>query len=593
MDRRCRAPERPAGSYRSGVSPEFVRTWADAVSRACFVPKTRAEAHDLLSGLAGQLARALAAEPFDPSAGQPTGAALVAAGYTAPEVLARTITLLHDRLLPELGATGQATARERLSALVEGVATGFTRAVRDRTLAAQEELRQVERAARAAAEQALRDSEARLRYAARHDPLTGLPNQSRLVERLRVLLAGPPAGRRLGICCLDLDQFGAINDRLGPQVGDQLLVAVADRLRRQISEPGHLVARHHGDRFVILVPDTTSAEDATKVADRVLASLTAPFQVGGHELSISASAGVAERPAAGSDPADLIRAADVALRWAKADGRGRWMLYEQQRNARDVAHQRLSAALPMALRRGEFSLVYQPLVDLRTEAVVGYEALARWLHPELGPLGPDRFVPQAEDTGLIVPLGMRLLGQACERATRWYAGRDGGPAPYVSVNVSARQLRQAGLVGEVVEALDRTGLPPQRLQLEITESAVVVTDAETIARLASLANLGIRLVIDDFGTGYSNFAYLYDLPVHGIKLAGQLLRDVGVRPAASGARGRTGHAVLAALVSLGRTLGLTVTAEGVETAPQARLLRVLGCHLGQGWHFGHPQNPPG
>jgi diguanylate cyclase (GGDEF)-like protein len=578
-------PPRPD---RSGVSDLFVETWASAIHRACFVPMSLAERCGFLSGLAGQLAAALPEEPFDPATGQRVGAALVAADYTAPEVLARTITVLQSRLLADLGLTHDA-ARTRLAALVEGVVAGFARALRDHTLDSQEAIRVAATFAQANAEQALRASEARFRYAALHDPLTGLPNQSRLTERLRWLLADPTSGARVGVCCVDLDQFGAINDRLGPQVGDQLLIAVADRLRRQSAESDHLVARRHGDRFVILVQDTTCPEDATKVADRALASLTEPFEVSGHELSISASAGVVERPAAGTRPAELIRAADVALRWAKADGRGRWTLFEEQRNAEDLDRFRLSSALPAALRRGEFSLVYQPLVDLRTEAVVGYEALARWRHPELGPLGPDQFVGHAEDTGLIVPLGIRLLEQACEQAAGWGAGRPADqPPPYVSVNVSARQLRQPGLVGEIVEVLDRTGLPPARLQLEITESALVTTDEETVGRLATLANAGIQVVIDDFGTGYSNFGYLYDLPVHGIKLAGQLLRDVGRRP---GPAGRTGHAVLAALVSLGRTLGLTVTAEGVETARQARLLRVLGCHLGQGWHFGRPAGP--
>lgn len=575
------AAEHPGDSY------PLVLTWASTIYQACFVPMSQAERYQLLAGLTGHLAAALrpdAAEPDDPAtAGLRVGTALVTAGFAAPEVLSRTITILYARLLPDLGLTGE-PAQTRLARLVEGVTEGFTRALRDRTLDDQEAIRLAATAARAASDRALRASEARFRYAATHDPLTGLPNHNHLTEQLRRLLVDPSAGTRLGLCCVDLDQFGAINDRLGSPVGDRLLVAVADRLRS--AEPGQLVARHHGDRFVILVPDTTCADDATKLADRALAALTAPFHVDGHELSISASAGVVERPAAGASPVELIRAADVALHWAKADGRGCWALFEPGRSAADVARYRLSAAMPAALRRGEFSLAYQPLVDLRTGGVVGYEALARWQHPEHGLLGADQFVAQAEDTGLIVPLGIRLLEQGCQQAAQWPA-RPEDRTPYVSVNVSARQLQQPGLVGEIAEVLDRTGLPTRRLQLEITESAVVVTDADTIGRLTALSQLGIRIVIDDFGTGYSNFAYLYDLPVHGIKLAGQLLRDVGRRPG-DGQAGRAGHAVLAALVSLGRTLGLTVTAEGVETARQAKLLRVLGCHVGQGFLFGRP-----
>jgi diguanylate cyclase (GGDEF)-like protein len=572
------------GPEPAGVPPQFVQTWASAIHRACFVPMSRAERCELLSRLTGWLIDGLRAEPFDPRPGHRAGAALVAADYTAPEVLARTITVLHTRLLPELSQPGEAAAA-RLSALVEGVAAGFARALRDRTLDDQEEIRLATTTARAEAERALRDSEARLRYAALHDPLTGLPNQALLTQQLRHLLADPPPGARLGLCRVDLDRFEAINNSLGWPVGDRLLAAVADRLRALAAEPGYLVARHTADQFALLVPRTSCAEDATKVADRVLAALAEPFRVDGHELSVMASAGVVERPAAGASPTELIRAADVALHWAKTDGARGWALFEQPRSARDGARYRLSAQLPGALRRGEFSLAYQPLVDLRSAAVVGYEALARWQHPEHGVLGADRFVSLAEDTGVIVPLGLRLLEQACDQAARWYADPAEHRRPYVSVNVSARQLQRPGLVGEVVEVLDRTGLPPRQLQLEITESAVVVSGGEMVARLAALANQGIRIVIDDFGTGYSNFAYLYDLPVHGIKLAGQLLRDVGKNGAPAS---RTGNAVLAAMVSLGCTLGLTVTAEGVETAGQAQLLRVLGCHVGQGWHFGHP-----
>jgi len=576
-------PDRPGVPYR------FVQAWAKALHRSCYVPMSRAERCALLAGLADQLATALRAEPFDPAAGARVGAALVASDYTAPEVLSGTITVLHQRLLPDLGLAGE-PAEARRTALVEGVAAGFTRAVRDRTLDDQEEIRLATTTARAEAERALRDSEAKLRYAALHDPLTDLPNQALLTEQLQRLLAepAPDSDTRLGLCCLDLDRFEAINDSLGWPVGDRLLVAVADRLRELCTERGYLVARHAGDQFAVLVPGTSCAEDATKVADRLLATLAAPFHVDGHELAVTASAGVVERPAAGAGPTDLIRAADMALHWAKAEGGNCWALYEQPRSARDVARYRLSAELPGALRRGEFALAYQPLVDLRTAAVVGYEALARWHHPVHGQLGADKFVPLAEDTGLIVPLGIRLLEQACGQALRW-PGERAGSRPFVSVNLSARQLQQPGLVGEIVEVLDRTGLPPHRLQLEITESTLVVPGGEMPARLTALANLGVRIAIDDFGTGYSNFTYLYDLPVHGIKLAGQLLRGVGrTGPGVS----RTGHAVLAALVSLGSTLNLTVTAEGVETAGQAQLLRVLGCHLGQGWHFGRPA-PPG
>jgi predicted signal transduction protein with EAL and GGDEF domain len=589
----------------AGDLDAFALAWARAIHGVCFVPMSPAERCALLRRLAERLDTVPLSEPFDPAAAQEVGAALVAAGYAAPEVLSSTLRVVHTRLTTELGPAGPDLA-ERAAEVVAGVAVGFTRALRDHTLDAQEKVRRAATVARAETERALRDSDARLRYTARHDPLTGLPNEAAFLDRLTQLLTDPPAAVRLGVCCLDVDRFGAINDSLGPPVGDRLLVAVARRISGPVAEPGdggrgaggtwsgpaeagpgraagHLVARRSGDRFAILIENTASAEDATKVTDRVLAALVEPFQVDGHELSITASAGVVERPAAGSSSTELLRAADMALRWAKADGRGCWTLFEEQRSSHDVARHRLTAQMPTAMRRGEFQPAYQPLVDLRTGGITGFEALARWDHPEQGVLGADQFVGLAEDTGLIVPLGMRLLERACHEAAGWSAV--GSRMPYVSVNLSSRQLRVPGLVGEIVEVLDRTGLPPARLQLEITESVVVGTDRQSVGALTALAGYGIRIVIDDFGTGYANFTYLYDLPVHGIKLAGDLLRD---RDRGGGTGGGTGHAVLDTLVTLGRRLGLAVTAEGVETVAQVRMLRQLGCHVGQGFHFGRP-----
>jgi EAL domain-containing protein (putative c-di-GMP-specific phosphodiesterase class I) len=253
----------------------------------------------------------------------------------------------------------------------------------------------------------------------------------------------------------------------------------------------------------------------------------------------------------------------VVLNWAKADGKGRWRVFDPERNAREVARYTLAAAMPGALERGEFRLVYQPIVDLATGTPCGVEALARWSHPELGLLNPDRFIELAEDRGPIVALGLRPLEQACREAAGW-----GGEGPYVSVNLAVRQIRHPGLVAEVVGILDRTGLPPARLQLEITESAVMDTDDDTLATLCQLARLGVRLAIDDFGTGYSNLAYLRTLPVQGLKLAGPFVEGLGT-PAVD----PTDEAILSTLVTLGHTLGLVVTAEGMENQVQAERLR--------------------
>jgi diguanylate cyclase (GGDEF)-like protein len=590
----------PAHPAALDVAP-FVRAWTRAVNGTCHVPMTRAEKSEFLRGLAERLAVALVAEPFDATAGYWVATDLVAADFDAPEALGRTIAVVNDRFLTDLGLaetdphrSGQPNLRARLTDLVQAFATGFARARHDRTFDAQEEIRVAALTARFAAERELRASEARFRYAATHDALTQLPNRALFTQRLDELVAGPPPGARFGVCFIGLDGFQAVKNSLGPYVGDNVLTVVAERLRGFAAESGHLVARLGGDEFAVLVAETTCLDDAVKVADRVAALLDEPIRRGGLELPISARVGVVEQPATGTDTVDVLRAADMTLHWVKADGKARWMVFDPERNAREVARYRLSAAMPTALNRGEFTLAYQPLVNLGDGTLAGLEALARWRHPDHGLLGPEEFVGLAEDTGLIVPLGISLLEEACRQAAGWLAAPNSAPQPlpaahppYVSVNLAVRQLRNPGLVGEVAAVLDRTGLVPHRLQLEITESAVIdpATDGDPVSTLQALADLGIRIAIDDFGTGYSNLGYLPTLPIHGIKLARYFL---------AGTRGRavaepTADAFLANLVSLGHTLGLTVTAEGVETATHARRLRAAGCDVGQGWYFGRPE----
>ncbi len=542
---------------------------------------TRAETENYLRGLTSRLASALRAKTFATTAGYEIGLELVAADLDAPEGLGRTVAVMHDRLLSDLSLTGE-ESRRRLSRLLEALVTGFTRALRDRTLDEQEVVRRAALKARDQADRALRASEARFRHQATHDALTGIPNRELFTHKLVQIFANPASGTRLGVCFVDLDSFKTINDSFGHHVGDQLLIAVTDRLRGLAAEAGHLIARLGGDEFVILVENTTCADDVVKVADRVLAAVVEPIRIDGHQLSVSASIGIVERPVSGTGPTDMMRAADITLYWAKSNGKGRWALFDPERNKREVARYALSAAMPAALDRHEFTLHYQPLVDLVSGRIRGVEALARWHHPALGLLAPHRFIDLAEDSGLIVPLGSRLLEQASQQAVRWH-GLDPA-APFVSVNLSVRQIRHPGLVADVVEVLDRSGLPPQRLQLEITESAAMGTDEDTVHTVHALADLGVRLAIDDFGTGYSNLTYLRTLPVHGLKLAGSFMR--GACPATTDA---TDEAILTAVVSLGHTLGLTVTAEGVETADQAHQLRSIGCDIGQGWHFGRPQ----
>ncbi|MFY1633238.1 putative bifunctional diguanylate cyclase/phosphodiesterase [Solwaraspora sp. WMMB335] len=424
----------------------------------------------------------------------------------------------------------------------------------------------------------------RLRFQAEHDPLTGLPNRVLFFDRLSQALAdAAEPHRRVGVCFLDLDGFKSINDALGHDVGDQLLTVVAGRLADSVANSGHLIARMGGDEFVILVANCSGTAQLISVARSALAAVAAPVQIGGHQLMVSASVGIVAAPAIGSNPTDVMKAADTTLYWAKADGRGQWAVYDPVRGARDVTRSALVAALPAALDRGELVVEYQPITRLADGTVTAVEALVRWQHPELGRLGPDRFIGLAEETGLIVRLGRWVLEQSCRQASRWRAACPQTPIA-VSVNISARQVSDPQLVGEVAGVLTRTGLPPELLQLELTESAVMATGGEPLRALRRLAGLGVQLAIDDFGTGYSNLAYLRRMPIQVLKLAGPFVE--GMRLA--GAEADRDERIVDALVRLAHALNLTVTAEAVETAQQAARLAALGCDQAQGWHFGKP-----
>ncbi|HEY2762501.1 MAG TPA: EAL domain-containing protein [Pseudonocardiaceae bacterium] len=419
--------------------------------------------------------------------------------------------------------------------------------------------------------------QSRLRHQALHDPLTQLPNRALFLDRLTEIFCDTVG--RVGVCYLDLDGFKVINDSLGHDIGDQLLVAVAQRLHDCAQGGGWLAARMGGDEFVVLVQDSAGTDEAIAVADTVLKALAEPVLIAGHELTVTASIGVVEREVAGTSPAEVMQAADITLYWAKGEGRGRWALYDPERNARQVARFTLAATMPKALEHGEFYLDYQPLVRLADASVTGAEALVRWWHPELGRLGPDRFIGLAEETGLIVPLGQWVLRQACWQATTWSSG-------FVSVNLAERQVRDPAVVDMVGAVLDETGLSASRLQLELTETAAMGTDGETLRTLHRLADLGVRIAIDDFGTGYSNLAYLRRLPVHALKMAGAFMDGLQ-----SPAGDRVDLRIVETLVSLAHTLRLSVTAEGVETEVQAARLRAIGCDAAQGYLYARPGPP--
>ncbi len=422
----------------------------------------------------------------------------------------------------------------------------------------------------------------RLRHLEMHDPVTRLPNRTLFFERLEAALRSP-GGRRVGICYLDLDGFKAVNDTLGHGVGDLLLAEAAARLLACVERGRHLAARLGGDEFALLVEDSEGTGQVTGLADAVLAALQRPFDLDGHRLAVSASIGVVERPAAGTSPTGLMQAADTTLYWAKADGKGRWTLFDPERNAHRMTRQALSSTLRQAVERGEFVLEYQPLVALDSGTLRGVEALVRWQHPRFGRLAPDRFVGLAEEDGSIVPLGRWVLAESCRQARVWQKDRPERPL-FVSVNVAVRQVWDSDLVADVAAILDETGLPPGLLQLELTESALMGSAGRPLQALHALSEMGVRIVIDDFGTGYSNLAYLSRLPVAALKLDGSFVH--GFRsPEHPNPADET---IVEALVDLAHRLGLTVTAECVESAEQAERLRGIGCDTGQGWFYSRP-----
>jgi diguanylate cyclase (GGDEF)-like protein len=571
----------------------FANAWARALAGTCYVPMSSAATQEYLGGLAGGLADALFTDPFRATAGYDVGAALVTTHFSSPEALGCTVEVFEQRFLDDLGigrdGDGQgaggrvspADARSRLAKLLGALASGYARSQRGRTLDQQESIRRAALVGREQAEQALRTSEARYRHLALHDPLTGLGNRRLVAGRLGAVFDG--STERIGVCLFDLDGFKVVNDSLGHDLGDRLLIAVAERLQQRVDEENCVAARLGSDEFVILVEGSTGVEQVIEIARGALTAISAPFEIEGRELVPSASVGIVERAVADTDAADLMRAADITMRRAKRDGPGCWAVYDDEHNARDLTLSHLAAALPAALDRYEFVIDYQPLVGLRDGKVLGYEALIRWHHPTLGMLGPEWFVPVAEQVGVIVQLGRRVIEQACHDASRWSAADSEAP-PFVSVNLAARQIQHPGLLDDVTTILDKSGLPPERLQLEITETAVMGTDDVAVAGLRRLAQIGVRIAIDDFGTGYSNLTYLRTLPVTELKLDGSFVQ--GLRSADN--PDPTDEQIVAALVKLGHGLGLTVTAEGVETAIQADRLRLIGCDAGQGWHFGRP-----
>ena len=418
---------------------------------------------------------------------------------------------------------------------------------------------------------------AELTYRAYHDPLTRLANRALFVERMAEAKAED--GDTLAVLFLDLDNFKTVNDSLGHAAGDRLLVAVAGRIDGCLRSTD-TAARFGGDEFAVLLRDVRSPGEAVEFADRLLDALRSPFAISGHEVFIAASIGVAMPEPDGDGVDELLRNADVAMYMAKDDGKGRATLFEPEMHIAAVERMQLEADLQWAIKRSEFTVHYQPIVELATARVTGMEALVRWNHPTRGMIPPVDFIPLAEETGLILPLGQWVLEEACRQAVQWEKDYPDKPPLAMSVNLSARQLQQRTLVDDVAEVLDSTGLHPDRLTLELTETMLMQDAGDVVHRLTQLKQLGIHLAIDDFGTGYSSLSYLHKFPLDVLKID---------RSFTSNLRRGTGEGVLThAIIRLARTLHLRTVAEGIERPDQVGKLQAMGCHSGQGYYFSKP-----
>lgn len=420
--------------------------------------------------------------------------------------------------------------------------------------------------------------EERIRYLAEHDQLTGLPNRAVFQDHLRMILHGVSEDDRRGaLLALDLDGFKDVNDTFGHDVGDALILAVADRLSNLIRD-ADLVARLGGDEFAIVWHHDQTCDQAMEgLADRILATFKSPFRVEGKQLSVGVSIGIARFPEDGVTVEDLMKAGDLALYGAKAKGRGCIVYFNRDMTLQLQQRRTIETSLRRAIERGDLNVAFQPQIDLDTGGIVGAEALVRWQDPDLGVVPPDIFIGIAEACGLILPLGQWVLETSCREAASWaQQGIDG----VVAVNISTAQLTQQNLVGAVEDVLKRTGLPPNRLELEITESLLMGDTMSAISTLESLRALGIQLAIDDFGTGYSSLSYLKRFSVHKVKIDKSFVTDIE--------HDDDDRRIVNAIVMLGRALNLRTIAEGVETEGQSSLLTSIGCNEAQGYLYGRP-----
>ena len=416
-------------------------------------------------------------------------------------------------------------------------------------------------------------AEERIVHMARHDALTDLPNRIMLRERLEHELKRVKRGECLAVLCLDLDHFKSVNDTLGHPIGDELLKVVAERLRRCVREPD-TIARLGGDEFAVIMTGMVEPTDAVALAKRIRASVTKPYHLDGHQIITDISIGISLAPVDSCEPDQLLKNADMALYGAKGDGRGTYRFFESEMDARMKARRELELDLRKALVNVEFELHYQPLVNLKTNEITAFEALVRWNHPVRGLISPADFIPVAEETGLIIPLGEWVLRRACAETAGWPAHIK------VAVNLSPAQLKSRNLTQLVMSALAESGMAPDRLQLEITETVLMQNTFNTLATLHQLRKLGVQIAMDDFGTGYSSLSYLRSFPFDKIKIDRSFIKDLS--------NGNEPLAIVNAVAGLANSLNMVSTAEGVETQQQLDQLQTVGCTEMQGYLFSRP-----
>ena len=430
---------------------------------------------------------------------------------------------------------------------------------------------------------AAKEAEARLLVEAFHDPLTGLPNKRLFLDRLGLTLARrrQRSGQPIAVLYLDLDRFHTVNDSLGVDAGDDLLVEVTQRLT-QLLRLGDTLGRVGGDKFTILLDGVAGPREALAFADDLTTALKRPLHLAGQEVFASCSAGIALSTRGEERPEDLVADAVTAMHLAKEDDTTPYRLFDPEMNAKAKERLRLEADLHHAIQRREFLLHYQPIISLETGRLTAFEALVRWQHPERGMVPPDVFIPIAEETGQILPLGRWVLEEACRQMRAWHDRIASGKDVSIAVNLSARQFEKPDLVDEVVESLQRSGLAPAHLHLEMTESVVMARTRENQERLRRLRELGIKLLIDDFGTGYSSLASLQSFALDALKIDRSFVMGMEFEDSKT--------EIVRTVLALARSLGLEVVAEGIESPRALEMLRELDCHYGQGYFFSSPMD---